>query len=303
MVETHPDVLCFATHPSIRMEYVDLAVKYHVKGLSMEKPMALSMRDAWEMQRRLDDASVRSVVSLQMKYFAAFQHLKATVDNRQFGELTGIFAETTPWMHIIGTHFMDYILWISGAKSANWVAGHVQGRNKLQDNHASPDFLMGLVQLDSGLRARIECGYLSEPHMSDREFWVDDRLTVYGTDGYAWVDTLGKLGLCSPQTGGRLQIEQYSAAGQHQESAEMQYYRDFFIWLNGGAEHPCSFNRALAGYEILSAMCLSGLDNRRVDIPLGHEADNVVARLCGELPEQHVPQALRKKRFFEHWGS
>jgi len=303
MLDAGPDVLCFATHPEIRMRYVDLAVRHGVRGLSMEKPMALSLGEAREMKRRLDGAGIQAVVSQQMKYYGPFQRLKRAVDAREFGEITGVLAETTPWMHILGTHFIDYILWITGAGGARWAAGHVQGRDKLSDNHASPDFLMGVVLLENGLRARIECGYLSEPHLPEREFWVDDRLTVHGLDGYAWAEPNGRFGLCAPSTGGRLRIEQGPDCARQEPPAQVQYYRDFHAWLEGGPAHPCHFDQALAGYEILTAMCLSGLDNRRADLPLGPEGDDVIGRLRRELPEQAVPEELRRKGFFEHWGS
>jgi len=269
----------------------------------MEKPLALSLKDAHAIKRKLDDAGIKAVVSQQMKYYTPFQRLKKAVDARAFGELTGVFAETTPWMHILGIHYMDYIMWISGATGADWVAGHAQGRDKLADNHASPDFLMGTIMLNTGLRARIECGYLSEPHLPDEHFWVDNRLTVYGRDGYAFAETNGRFGLCAPETGGSLKCIQEDDCGHQEIPVQALYYRDYHNWLEGNAPHPCNFDHALSGYEILTALCLSGLDHRRVDLPLGAEGEDIIARLRAELPEQPVPDALRKKGFFDHWGS
>lgn len=304
MEAVQPDVLCFSTHPQIRMEYIDLGVQYGVKSISMEKPFALNMRDALEIHKKCAENGIKAVVSTQHKYYLQYQMLKQAVERREFGRITRVVAETTPWMHILGTHLVDYILWITGQKCADWVAGHVSGTDKLRDNHTSPDFMMGLIHFPNGLYANLECGYLSEPHLDQKEFWVDNRLTVYGEDGYAWADTLSRYGICSLETGGRLKTVEYPNIGVQDSAAETAYYADLYRWLeNDQAIHPSNLDRALAGYEILTAICLSGLDKRRVDLPMGAEAYDVIERMKRELPQQAVPEALKKKGFFDHWGS
>ena len=41
-----PDILCFATMPNVRLPLVELGVKHGVKAIALEKPMALSLREA-----------------------------------------------------------------------------------------------------------------------------------------------------------------------------------------------------------------------------------------------------------------
>ena len=41
-----PEVLCFATPPTIRLPLVELGVTYGVKAIALEKPMALSLAEA-----------------------------------------------------------------------------------------------------------------------------------------------------------------------------------------------------------------------------------------------------------------
>jgi hypothetical protein len=64
-------------------------------------------------------------------------------------------------------------------------------------------------------------------------------------------------------------------------------------WLDDEADcssptkvHPCNVNSAYHGYEILEGMCLSALDNVRVDLPLRNpEASaDVLERMRSELP-------------------
>ena len=300
---TRPDVLCFATHPDIRQEYVDLAVRYKVKALSMEKPVALNMRDARKIENDCSTHAIKTVVCVQHKYFTQYRKLKKAVQDQAFGRVTRVVAQTLPWLHILGTHLVEYILWVMDEKGADWVAGHVSGRNKLQDTHVSPDFVMGLIHFPDGLYANLECGYLSEQHLNG-EFWVDNRLTILGEDGYAWAETDGRFGLCAPCTGGRLKVEHEPGMGVQDEIAMKDYYYDLYRWLeDDNAVHPTNLGRSLAAYEILTGLCLSGLDNTRVDLPMGDEAFDVIERLKKELPSQQVPDSLLKTGFFDKWGS
>jgi hypothetical protein len=92
------------------------------------------------------------------------------------------------------THFVDYGLWANGDSRARWVAGHVQGRERLDDSHPSPSYAMGQICFDNGVRAFVEFENSSTAHMPADSFWLDNRLTVYGSRGYVWADTDGHWG-------------------------------------------------------------------------------------------------------------
>lgn len=44
--QTRPEVFVFVTHPNVRTQMVELAVRYGVKVLSFEKPMAMNLGEA-----------------------------------------------------------------------------------------------------------------------------------------------------------------------------------------------------------------------------------------------------------------
>ena len=87
MQETKPDVLSFSTMPHIRKEYVELAVKYKVKGLLMEKPMAVSVDDAKYIIDLCNDNGIKASVSHQHKYFDAFIELRSRIDSGELGTI------------------------------------------------------------------------------------------------------------------------------------------------------------------------------------------------------------------------
>jgi len=288
LAETRPDVFCFVTQPHARLALVELAAKHGVKGLAFEKPMATSLKEAWAIADLCHRHHIKAVVCHQQKYLTSMARLKRIIDEGEIGEIREIHATTQGWLSQLGTHYMDYIMWINGGARARWAVGHVHGKKVLDDSHPSPDYVMGQVLFANGVRAFLECGYLSPTHMKRKKFWVDNRLTVHGTHGYAWADTDGRWGALTRSSGG----EMLSGVGDPWERQghriQSLYTRDLANWLDDdNLVHPCNIDLAFHGYEVLQAMCLSALDNVRVDLPLAHPhlAGDILERMRRELPD------------------
>ena len=200
-------------------------------------------------------------------------------------------------MSQLGTHFMDYILWVNGGVRGSCVVGHIHGKSKLDDSHPACDYIMGQVLFENGVRAFIECGCFSPAHMDPDRYWVDNRLTVHGTHGYAWADTDGRWGALTRSSGGEV-IEEAGDPWHRQEKERLQvlYLRDLADWLDDDDKvHPCNVELAYHGYEILEGMCLSALDNNRVELPLTNPAasSDILERMRKELPEIPPPEGWR----------
>lgn len=159
LAETKPEVFVFVTYPNLRLSMIELALKYGIKAVSFEKPMAEDMKEAKKMTDLCVQNGVKAIVCHQQKYLTQMQELKKKADRGDFGQIKKIFAETQPWMAQLGTHYVDYIIWANGGCRAKSVVGHVHGPATLKDNHPSPDFLMGEILFENGVRGYLECGY------------------------------------------------------------------------------------------------------------------------------------------------
>jgi predicted dehydrogenase len=297
LAETRPDVFCFVTQPNVRLDMVRLAAKYGVKGLAFEKPMATALLEAATIRDLCREHGIKAVVCHQQKYLTSLQRVKQVAESGRIGQVTHIEAHCQAFLSQLGTHFMDYMLWVNGGRRARWVVGHAHGRGKLTDSHPSPDFVFGQVLFENGVRASLQCGYLSPAYMGKDSFWVDNRLTVYGTHGYAWGDTEGRFGALTLGTGGQVLREDgpgydpekpYSGWGTQERSMlQPLYLRDLADWLDDDAKlHPCNVDISYHGYEILDGLCLSALDCTRVDLPLDpRTCGDSLERLRAELSE------------------
>lgn len=289
LAEERPDVFCFATLPNVRMSLIQLAVKYKVKGIAFEKPMATSLEEAYKITSLCKNNGIKAIVSHQQKYLSSMQKLKSIVDANEIGVVTKMHASSQAWMSQLGTHFMDYMIWMNGGSKVKWVVGHVHGKDKLTDSHPSPDYMIGKVLFENGLHAHIECGYLSPIRLDHDRFWTDNRLTVYGTHGYAWADTDGRWSAYTRYSNG----EMLSGEGPLWESQmydiQTPYLRDLANWLDNDMDvHPCNIEISYHGYEILEGLTISALDHCRIDFPLDSRLyEDNIERMVKELPESN----------------
>ena len=302
-----PEVFVFITYPDMRLSMIELAAKYNVKAVSFEKPMAESLQEAKKIVEVCHENGIKAVVCHQQKYLSQFQKMKEKVDKGVIGRIHKIHVETQAWFSQLGTHYIDYALWISGGRKAEWVCGHVHGPVMLADTHPAPDYLTGVMQLENGnieadkkpetdeevnerngIKAYVECGYLSEAHSIEKYASSDNRLTVYGEDGYMYAETDGFWGECSPDTGGHLVTGKEPGWRYHQQvPIQTPYYTEFAMWIeNSDKVHSCNIDTAYHGFEILEGMCISALENIRVDLPVRElDYEPVLERMKNELPE------------------
>lgn len=288
LAETKPEVFCFVTQPDVRLSMVALAVAHGVRGIALEKPMATSLKEAWAMTRLCRQHGIKAVVSHQQKYLTSLQKVKELVDAGEIGDPLRVDATCQGWLSQLGTHFVDYILWANGGHRAKWVVGHVHGKELLADSHPSPNYCMGHVEFENGVRSFFEFGRLSDSHMPREKFWLDNRLAIYGTHGYAWGDTDGRWEAFTRSSNGEVLGEVGEGWGvQERTRLQPPYLRDLADWLDDDQKlHPCNLELAYHGYEILTGMCLSALDCVRVDLPLDPEScGDVFERMRCELRE------------------
>jgi predicted dehydrogenase len=290
LAEVKPDVFCFSTMPDVRLSMIRLAVKYGVKAVAFEKPLATSLKDAREIVRLCREAGIIAIVCHQQKYLTSFEKLKAVLDRGEIGTVIHMDASCQMQLSQLGTHFIDYLMWANGGAKASWVVGHVHGRELLSDHHPSPNYTMGQIGFANGVRAMVEFGKLSASYMDDGHFWYDNRMTVYGSHGYVWCDTNGRWGTFNKTTAqDAITGEGDGWEKQSRERLQGLFAKDLADCLDGVlTSHPCNLELAYLGYEIMEALCLSAMDRVRIDLPLDplQEVD-ILERMRNELPECH----------------
>jgi predicted dehydrogenase len=261
-----PEVFCFCTQPQVRMGLVRLGLESGAKLIALEKPLALSTGEALEIMRLVRDAGVKTVVSHQHRYGEHYQKVKQIIASGAIGHVHTVYGTATGWMMHLMSHLIDYARWYNDNAEAEWVAGQAAGREKLADNHPSPDYVAGLVQFSNGVRGIFECGD-GAPDVPEVDYWWRKcRIGAQGTEGFAEVLTGGGWRALTHNSGGVI-----SGMGCMNYSHDMApYVREIADWLDDPKKvHACNGESAYKGFEIMMAICRSAAHRGKVRLPLG----------------------------------
>ena len=263
--ETKPDVFCFCTPPSVRLEMVRLGVEHGSKLIAYEKPMATSFNEAAEITDLCRKAGVKSVVSHQLKYGSHFQKVKEIISSGALGRIHTVYGHTLGWLLQMGTHVADYVRYFNQEAEAEWVFGQVAGREKLTDSHPSPDYALGEIQFANGVRGLVEIGNLAPDVPEVEYFWHKVRIGAQGTEGFAEALIGGGWRAVTRDSGGPI-----SGPGcWNAQLDQPPYIRDIALWLDDPARvHPSNGESAFKGFEIVMAICRSAIERRKITLPL-----------------------------------
>jgi predicted dehydrogenase len=281
--EVRPDVFCFCTPPGIRMPLIRVGIACGARLIAYEKPMALSMNEAIDIRRAVNNAGVKTVVSHQHRYGEHYRKVKEIIDSGALGRIHTIHAHSSGWFLHLFTHLMEYMRWYNGYAAAEWVMGQAAGRGKLADNHPSPDYIGGFVQFVNGVRGIIECG-AGAPDVPEVDYWWrKNKIGVYGTQGFAEVLTGGGWRAVTREQG------ELAGPGCMNYDLEMPpYVEDMARWLDDDrCVHPCNGESAYAGFEISMAMLRSVVQRGQVKLSLAPGEPEIEA-LRKVLPEAAV---------------
>jgi len=277
--ELKPDVFCFATLPGIRLELVELGVRHGVKAIAYEKPMATSLDEARRIHDLCEKAGIKTIVSHQQKYGDHWLKVKEIIDNGDIGEIHTIHATAKGWLLQYGTHLVDYMMFLNGGHRGTWVVGHVHGKEKLVDSHPSPDYALGQIEFDNGVRGILECGSLAPDQPGGNSFWMNAGATVYGSEGYAQVIVGSGWRAATRSSSGLIE----GSGGFDVEHDQAPYIRELADWLDDPAKvHPCNGDITYHGFEMVMGVCLSSLERRQITLPI-ESCEPIMERLKSVL--------------------
>jgi len=277
-----PDVFCFCTLPSVRAGLVRIGIESGARLIAMEKPVALTSAEGFEVRRLIESGGVKAVVSHQHRYGEHYQQVKKIVASGALGRVHTVYGTATGWMMHMLSHLIDYMRWYNGEAEAEWVMAQAAGRGKLADLHPSPDYIAGFIQFSNGVRGVVECG-AGAPDVPEVDYWWRKcRIGAQGTDGFAEVLTGG---------GWRAVTREGASSGGGSMNYDLDmppYIQQMADWLDDDARvHPCNFESAYKGFEMMMAFCRSVAERGQIALPLDSAGDEIEL-LKASVPERKV---------------
>jgi predicted dehydrogenase len=281
-LELKPDLFCFCTLPNLRLPFITLGIEAGARLIAFEKPVAMSSAEGMAMKQALDAAGVKAVVSHQHRYGEHYTKVKSIIASGAIGQVHTVYGTATGWAAHMLSHLVDYTSWFNDYVPAEWVMAQAAGRGKLRDLHASPDYVAGVVHFANGVRGVYDCGAGAPDVPEASAWWRKCRIGAMGSAGYAEVQTGG---------GWRSVTKDGVASGpgnmdyDHDMPAYVQEMAD---WLDDDRRpHPCAFDHAYHGLQIMSGMYRSVIEGGQIALPLTSGMDEI-AGLKARVPDRTV---------------
>ena len=269
-----------------------LAAIHAGKHVLLEKPMALTVKDALAVHTAARDAGVVLMIDHIQRYYAPLVRVQQLVAEGTVGEVQGIalsrrdlLHRTTPWLQQRQTvggllyqsacHEYDFLCWLCGDPAEiSCVAGpDIIARDTLD----YPDLVLSQIRFRSGVVAQVwDC-------MTDPLIGYDG--TVTGREGSIWFDLYrgqvrwSRLGaepdMQTWQPGDQWAPWAWIRSGgmaEGEASAKRDLLVAFRDALEGSSPPPIGGRDGIRVIEMAQAGYLSLAEGRPVPLPL-HEAD------------------------------
>ena len=273
----HPDILHVVTPPAIREQPIAAAANAGVKGVIVEKPLALSYRQVQHIQASVAKSGLKIVVNMQRRYFGSCQKLKEVLCSGRVGDIQFVRGVTRGNILSMGPHIFDLLLYLldDAAPIDVWAAAY--GMNGYDYGHPAPANMLVQLTFPDSITAYIEDSADALGTPGEPEFWQHLELDFWGTEGRAWWTQNRDWG--------------YQRHGMDQPCLEKTSWfeddipgqrgltRAMARWLDDDSHvHLNCLDNALLGFDVIMGAMQSAYAHRRLTLP-AEVPDDIVAKL------------------------
>lgn len=195
-----PKLVVVATPPGRRLEVVEQVFRSsRPRWLVLEKPLALSVKEGSAIAARCRDGGVRLVIGHQLPYTPEFSVLREWVQGGSLGRVRALRLSCYGSLFDQGSHLLDLAGHLVGPPGdGEWAEGSaIRDAAPIRDLlRLPPDYapdeahhgaarLSGLVRTSGGQTIHVECGLLTPAPVPVLGPWLQKRIVVEGSRGWA----------------------------------------------------------------------------------------------------------------------
>ncbi len=283
LARTQPEMLDIACNPHFRLEGVRAALGTSVRLVNLEKPMALTPGEGYEIERLCRAHGLLLTVNHQKKFLPGWREVKEALASGAIGALEFIRATCQGNLLEQGTHLVDMALFYNDYQPLAWVMGQVDELEGLSKPGAgAPDAAIATVCFANGVRAHMEFGSVGRSIPGAANKWMNFGIEVYGSQGRAKVslDTAWEVMTYADgrRVGGPTSWERdhVQAVAEHLDAAA-RYAQDPALG------HISDLDKSMWSFEAIMGIYASACGAGRVTFPQRFDDDLIerLARLRG----------------------
>ncbi len=279
--EEKPDVLHIVTPPAIREEPMELAARFNVRGIIVEKPIALNPAQANKIKVLAERTGMKIAVNMQRRYFRTCRELKKILDEGKIGDIHWIRCVTRGNILSCGPHMVDLVLYFLNdvIPSRVWAMG--VGMNGYDYGHPAPANMLIQYVFPGEKVVYFEDAEDAIGTIGEKEFWQHLEFDFWGTKGRAWWAQNRDWGYHAEGMK-KAYVEQCSWAGSD-VPGQREFTRAMAHWLDDDKNmHLNCLNNTLQGFDVIMATLQSAYIGKRVELPC-MVSDDIVDKLEAKL--------------------
>jgi len=279
-----PDILHIVTPPTVREKPMELAAAYGVKGIIVEKPVALVPSQASKIADIAARSGMKVAVNTQRPYFASSQGLKPILDGGTIGDLVFVRCVTKGNILSMGPHMMDLLMFFLDGASPDTVWACARGWNDGRSyGHQAPRNVLARFTYPNGLVVYLEDAEDCIGTLGETEYWMHFELDFWGTKGRAWWLQNRDWGYQSE--GMDKAFSAPSIWEEDHEPGQREFTRALALWLDDETKvHVSCLDNSLRQFHQIMGAMLSALTGETVALP-AEVGDDAVGKLEKELRE------------------
>ncbi|MBM7564051.1 Gfo/Idh/MocA family protein [Paenibacillus sacheonensis] len=278
--ETNPDIVDIVSSPDARLELVKTAVRFpSVKLINIEKPMALTPSEAYEIEALCKAHGKLALVNHQHKYLPAWHKAQQLLRAGAIGEIEFIRASTKVNIMEQGSHVIDMVMYFNDFSPIAWVMGQTGPyEGKDSSSIVAPDEAMASILFANGVRATVECGAFARSLQGETNPFYHIGVDAYGTEGHLKIALNQTLEVRNYITGEHT-VEK-SSWDEHHFDALLAYVNSIPEYLaNPEGGHICDLAHAMLSFQVIMAIYHTAEYGGKVELPRRFE-DGIVERFA-----------------------
>ncbi|MCQ6560224.1 Gfo/Idh/MocA family protein [Paenibacillus mendelii] len=283
--DTSPDVVDIVSSADARLELVKVAVQFpSVKLINIEKPLALTPSEAYEIAEICKANQKLVLVNHQHKYLPAWSTARKWLQDGAIGEIEFIRASTKVNIMEQGSHLIDMVMFFNDFNPVSWVMGQTGAyEGKDSSSIIAPDESMATVLFDNGVRAIFECGAFARSIPGETNPFYHIGIDVYGSEGHLKIDLNQKLELRNYTT--HQHVVQKSSWEDSYMGALVTYMDSIEGYVSDPeAGHICDLEHSMLSYQVMMAIYHTSKYGGKVALPHQFE-DSIVERYIDQAAQ------------------
>jgi len=261
-----PDILHIVAPPSVREEPIEMAAKYGVRGVIVEKPLALSPEQAAKIKEIADRTGIKIALNTQRRYFKTIKNLKSILDEGRIGKIEWIRCVTKGNILSMGPHMVDLLFHFTGDKPPVSVWAAANGINGEDYGHPAPANMLMRYVFPGGITAYCEDAEDAVGTPGETDFWQHLEFNIWGSEGRAWWVQNREWGYQSYNMPAPVIKE--TSWETSDIPGQREFTRAMAAWLDGREVHLNNLDTALCEFDALMAAFVSAEKEAPVDMPV-----------------------------------